>query len=158
MKKFLLILSLLAVFKSGFSQQSSTVIQQSERWFKGQNASYVKKLTPTNCEKMDIIWDKAEQIYTEGKEYIRVPVDAIYKATGKPSKEVPPAPQSNLYLVKSEVDSTFECLFVKVQSNPVKHQNMITVLDGVKGEFLVKPFDDILPLPKVNWYFEQPRE
>ncbi|MCO4292673.1 hypothetical protein NF867_07355 [Solitalea sp. MAHUQ-68] len=156
MKKFLVILSLLFIAKSGFSQNASPIIQQTEHWFRDQNASFVKKLTPENYEKIDVIWDKAEQVYTEGKEYVRVPVDGVYKVAPKPGKVAPPAPQNNLYFVKT--DSTFDCLLVRVESNPAKHQNMLTIRDGVKGEVLVKPFDDILPLPKVNWYFEQPRD
>ncbi|UKJ07533.1 hypothetical protein [Solitalea lacus] len=161
MKKYLLIIVLLLAFQKGFAQESLSIIQQSEGWFNQNSETFLKKMTPASCEKIEIVWDKAEQQYSEGKDYIKVPVNLVLLPTNKPvskkksKEEKAPEASNNLYLVKQ--NGSFKCVLVNIQPDPAKHLNVIKLYDGENGEFLIKQLDDILPLPKPNWYFEQPK-
>lgn len=159
---FVLIISLFTAHLS--FAQSQGIIQQAEQWYLDNPEGFLKKLMPKNCDSLSAEWDKAQQLYSDGKDFVKVPVKLTYKSVEVDKKDKKSKKGStpdivvtndNIYLTK--VDTAFDCVLVQVMQVSDQHLNIVTLSDGKVGKFFVKKFDDILPLPKPNWYFEQPR-
>ncbi|AFD08475.1 hypothetical protein [Solitalea canadensis] len=161
MKK--LVVLIISLFTAHLSfAQTKGIIQQAENWYLNTPEGFLKKLTPKNCDSLSAEWDKAQQLYSDGKDFVKVPVRLTYKPTeadkkDKKSKKGPDIVVTNDNIYLSRVDTTFDCVLVQVMQVSDQHLNIVTLTDGNVGKFFVKRFDDILPLPKPNWYFEQPR-